>query len=180
MQATEQRLLSFPFGSACSLNELNFNVFASFHSGSSRNPSRDEGTREERLLESWTAGSWEFFWILRDWWPRKHATAAVKPYSSMLQFLISCVREKKKKKTSSPSTVKRLLAVDLCSRKVATLLLTCATVASKRSLFVFTPLVFGVAYNVIDFFFLIYHLYTFFFRLLTRKSVIQQSNFCNV
>ena len=55
MQATEQRLLSFPFGSACSLNELSFNVFASFHSGSSRNPSRDEGTREERLLESWTA-----------------------------------------------------------------------------------------------------------------------------
>ena len=52
----------------------------------------------------------------------------------------------KKKKTS-------LLAVDLSSRKVATLLLTCATVASKRSLFVFTPLVFGVAYNVIDFFF---------------------------
>ena len=98
MQATEQRLLSFPSGSACSLNELSFNVFASFHSGSSRNPSRDEGTREERLLESWTAGSWEFFWILRDWWPRKHATAAVKPYSSMLQFLISCVREKKKKK----------------------------------------------------------------------------------
>ena len=60
---------------------------------------------------------------------------------------------KKKKKTSSPSTVKRLLAVDLSSRKVAALLLTCATVASKRSLFVFTPLVFGVAYNVIDFFF---------------------------
>ena len=48
MQATEQRLLSFPSGSAaCSLNELSFNVFASFHSGSSRNPSRDEGTREE-------------------------------------------------------------------------------------------------------------------------------------
>ena len=45
---------------------------------------------------------------------------------------------------------------------MATLLLTCATVASKRSLFVFTPLVFGVAYNVIDFF-LIYHLYAFFF-----------------
>ena len=49
MQATEQRLLSFPSGSACSLNELSFNVFASFHSGSSRNPSRDEGTRESRL-----------------------------------------------------------------------------------------------------------------------------------
>ena len=112
-------------------------------------------------VRSWNAGSWGFFWILRDWWPRKHTTAAVKPYSSTLQFLISCVREKKKK-TSTPSTVKRLLPVDLSSRKVATLLLTCATVASKRSLFVFTPLVFGVAYNVIDFF-LIYHLYTFFF-----------------
>ena len=112
-------------------------------------------------VRSWTAGSWGFFWILRDWWPRKHTTAAVKPYSSTLQFLISCVREKKKK-TSSPSTVKRLLPVDLSSRKVATLLLTCATVASKRSLFVFTPLVFGVAYNVIDFF-CIYHLYKFFF-----------------
>ena len=111
-------------------------------------------------VRSWTAGSWGFFWILRDWWPRKHTTAAVKPYSSTLQFLISCVREKKK--TSSPSTVKRLLPVDLSSRKVATLLLTCATVASKRSLFVFTPLVFGVAYNVIDFF-CIYHLYKFFF-----------------
>ena len=48
-QATEQRLLSFPSGSACSLNELSFNVFASFHSGSSRNPSRYEGTRESRL-----------------------------------------------------------------------------------------------------------------------------------
>ena len=79
----------------------------------------------------------------------------------MLQFLISCVREKKKK-TSSPSTVKRLLAVDLCSRKVATLLLTCATVASKRSIFVFTPLVFGVAYNVIDFFFDLSSLHVFF------------------
>ena len=72
--------------------------------------------------------------------------------------VLSCVREKKKKKTFSPSTVKRLLAVDLSSRKVATLLLTCAIVASKRSLFVFTPLVFGVAYNEIDFF-KIYHLY---------------------
>ena len=55
MQATEQRLLSFPSGSAaCSLNELSFNVFASFHSGSSRNPSRDEGTREE--LDCWKLG----------------------------------------------------------------------------------------------------------------------------
>ena len=49
MQATEQRLLSFPSGSACSLNEFSFNVFDSFHSGSSRNPSRYEGTRESRL-----------------------------------------------------------------------------------------------------------------------------------
>ena len=44
--------------------------------------------REEFLLGSWAAGSWEFFWILRDWWPSEHATAAVKPYSSTLQFLV--------------------------------------------------------------------------------------------
>ena len=74
----------------------------------------------------------------------------------------------KKKKTSSPSTVKRLLAVDLSFRKEATLLLTCATAASKRSLFVFTPLVFGVAYNVIDFFLDLSSLHVFF-QLLTRK-----------
>ena len=50
--------------------------------------------REEFLLGSWTAGSWEFFWILRDWWQSEHATAAVKPYSSTLQFLVVCVTEK--------------------------------------------------------------------------------------
>ena len=50
--------------------------------------------REEFLLGSWTAGSWEFFWILRDWWQSEHATAAGKPYSSTLQFLVVCVTEK--------------------------------------------------------------------------------------
>lgn len=38
-------------------------------------------------------GSWEFFWIPRDWCASEHATAAVKPYSSTLQFLVVCVKK---------------------------------------------------------------------------------------
>ena len=92
MQATEQRLLSFPSGSACSLNELSFNVFASLHSGSSRNPSRDEGTREE--LHCWKLG------VLLD----PSGLMAEQTCYSCCQTLffhaavLSCVREKKKKK----------------------------------------------------------------------------------
>ena len=91
--------------------------------------------REEFLLGSWTAGSWEFFWIVRDWWPRKHTTAAVKPYSSTLQFLVVCVK-------------KLLLIVNLRYCSYWCLLRSFL----KRSLSVFTPLVFGVAHRVVDIF----------------------------
>ena len=94
--------------------------------------------REEFLLGSWTAGSWEFFWILRDWWPSEHATAAVKPYSSTLQFLVVCVK-------------KLLLIVNLRYCSYWWLLRSFL----KRSLSVFTPLVFGVAHRVIDSFLIV-------------------------
>ena len=104
--------------------------------------------REEFLLGSWTAGSWVFFWILRDWWPSDHATSAVKPYSSTLQFLVVCVK-------------KLLLIVNLRYCSYWCLLRSFL----KRSLSVFTPLVFGVAHRVIDIFLIVQKCKPLFFGL---------------